>query len=51
MRPVGDKYELVTGAIRYRAAVEAGLLEVPVEVYRALRATRTRFGELGKAVQ
>jgi ParB family chromosome partitioning protein len=30
VRPVGDKYELVAGERRYRAAQEVGLTEVPV---------------------
>lgn len=32
VRPVGDKYELVAGERRYRAAQEVGLTEVPVSV-------------------
>lgn len=32
VRPVGDKYELVAGERRYRAAQEVGLTEVPVTV-------------------
>lgn len=32
VRPVGDKYELVAGERRYRAAQEVGLTEVPVAV-------------------
>lgn len=32
VRPVGDKYELVAGERRYRAAREAGLTDVPVTV-------------------
>jgi len=32
VRPVGDKYELVAGERRYRAAQEAALTEVPVTV-------------------
>ncbi|WP_232731777.1 ParB/RepB/Spo0J family partition protein [Kamptonema formosum] len=32
VRPVGEKYEVVAGERRYRAAVAAGLLEVPVTI-------------------
>lgn len=32
VRPVGDKYELVAGERRYKAALEAGLTEVPVTI-------------------
>lgn len=32
VRPVGDKYELVVGERRYRAATEVGLAEVPVTI-------------------
>jgi ParB family transcriptional regulator, chromosome partitioning protein len=32
VRPVGDKYELVAGERRYKAATEAGLTEVPALV-------------------
>jgi ParB family chromosome partitioning protein len=32
VRPVGDKYELVAGERRYRAAKEAGLTDIPVVV-------------------
>lgn len=32
VRPVGDKYELVAGERRYRAAGECGLTEVPVTI-------------------
>lgn len=32
VRPVGDKYELVAGERRYKAATDAGLTEVPVTI-------------------
>ena len=32
VRPVGDKYELVAGERRYRAAQECSLKEVPVTI-------------------
>lgn len=32
VRPVGDKYELVAGERRYKAAKDAGLTEVPVSI-------------------
>lgn len=32
VRPVGDKYELVAGERRYRAALDAGLTQVPVTI-------------------
>ncbi|WP_353239563.1 ParB/RepB/Spo0J family partition protein [Limnohabitans sp.] len=32
VRPVGEKYEIVAGERRYRAAIEAGLTEVPALV-------------------
>jgi ParB family chromosome partitioning protein len=32
VRPVGKKYEVVTGERRYRAALEAGLTEVPATI-------------------
>jgi ParB family chromosome partitioning protein len=32
LRPLGDKYELVAGERRYRAALELGLTEVPVTI-------------------
>ena len=32
VRPVGKKYEVVAGERRYRAALEAGLAEVPATI-------------------
>src|SRR6058998_2268318 len=32
VRPVGDRYEIIAGGRRYRAAADAGLLSVPCQI-------------------
>lgn len=34
VRPIGEKYEIVTGERRYRAAIKAGLTSVPVTIQK-----------------
>lgn len=43
VRPVGDKYELVAGERRYRAAKEAGLTDIPVVVREMSDSEAVRF--------
>jgi len=43
VRPVGDKYELVAGERRYRAAREAGLIDIPAVVREMSDSEAVRF--------
>lgn len=43
VRPIGDKYELVAGERRYRAAKEAGLTDIPVVVREMSDSEAVRF--------
>jgi ParB family chromosome partitioning protein len=43
VRPVGDKYELVAGERRYRAAKEAGLTDIPAVVREMSDSEAVRF--------